>query len=373
MRKKLFLNKNFILLLLLPLLLSGCIINVNKKPAVPVNFMGGMFRSADLGASWEHIVDIYNANGQALNFNTVNITTYTLDPTDQAAMYIGTEVSGILYTYNYGQAWYNTIPGPGVVNDIVVNPKDRCEIFAAIHNNIYKSTDCSRSWKSIYYDNLPNTFITDLAINANNPDIIYAGTSGGAIVRSRDHGAYWDVIYRFNNPINDIIIQNQLDSNIMYVATQNLGIFRSVTGGMESDWVNILNEKVDQAEVDEDTFVPLAQLPGAAEIIALSVDRSQPDALIYVNTYGIYRLTFGEMWKQIKMIPPKSQERVYAVVVNPANTNEIFYGTTGAFYHSIDNGANWNISKPPSTGWPNFLVFSLDNQYLYYGSYITQR
>lgn len=370
-----FFNKTFLLLLLSLLVLSGCTFGVGsgQKPSAAQSFRGGMFRSADGGASWEQIVSIYNINGQPLNFNGANITALALDPTDKAAIYIGTELSGIFYSYNYGQAWYNVVPGPGVVNDIAVDPKDRCTIFAAIHNSIFKSTDCSRSWKQVYFDNLPQTFITRLAINASNTNIVYAGSSGGTLIKSQDHGFSWDAIYRFNDVIVDIIAQNQLDSRIIYVATQSTGIFRNANGGDTPEtWVDLMLEKVDQAEVDETEFIQLRHTAGAYNFIALAQDRSVPDGLLYANTTGLYRLNFGEMWKQIKMIPPQARERVYAVAVNPQNTNELFYSTNGAFYHSIDNGMNWNITKSPSSGWAKFLEFSLDNKYLYYGSYFIQ-
>ncbi len=366
------LKKVFLSLVLLPLVLSGCTLGVSpaKNNQVAATFKGGMWRSPDLASNWEQIVNIYSTGGQQLNFNSANITTLAKDPSDKAAIYVGTDLYGIFYSYDYGQAWLNTVPAKGTINDIAIDPKDKCTIYTAIFNSIYKSIDCSRTWQQIYFENRPNIYITSLNINYAEPNIIYAGNSDGWLMKSKDHGFSWDVINRFGNPIRKIFIQNHLDSKIMYVVTATGGIFRSADGGADpSTWVNLLNEKVAQADVAETDLKPFNQLSGAASLLAINIDYSVPDGLIYANSIGIFRLTYGDMWKEVPLLPPQRKESVKALVVNPKNTNEIFYGTVGAFYHSIDNGANWNVTKVPNSGWPSLLMFSDDAKYLYYGSY----
>ena len=137
-----------ILTLILPVVLSGCVFGVRPKQAPQDQLppQGGLFRSEDLGATWEKVTTIYTAGEQNLSFDVSNITTIALDPQDETAVYVCTQNDGIFYSYDYGEGWFNTLPLKGTVNAIAVDPQRSCTIYAALHNNIYKSEDCSRHW-----------------------------------------------------------------------------------------------------------------------------------------------------------------------------------------------------------------------------------
>ncbi len=186
--------------------------------------LGGMFRSDNRGETWQRVTTLYTIGDKTLNFNAANITTMAFDPLDQKAIYVGTQTNGVFYTFNYGDGWFNTLTDRGTINSIVVDPGSNCVIYVAAHNSILKSVDCSRKWERVYFETRPGQYITSLAIDYNRTNIIYAGTSGGSFLKSKDGGRSWDVLKRFNDYINNIMIQNQLDSRIIYVATQNLGI-----------------------------------------------------------------------------------------------------------------------------------------------------
>lgn len=396
-------QKNLILILLLPILLTGCLgINLGgsksssssaKKNAV----LGGMFRSGNSGETWERVSTIYRIGKEELNFNAANITTMSFDPLDDKAIYVGTQNDGVFYTFNYGEGWYNTLKGLGTINDILVNPSSNCVIYAAVHNSIYKSVDCSRNWKRIYFETRSGQYITALAINGSNTDVVYAGTSGGSFLKSKDAGNSWDVIRRFNDYISDIFIQNQISDKMIYVASQKYGILKSEDGG--DTWTDLMELKVDQTEINEEKlfvdsvearkkelkvkdltpeeyakleakkYKALKSIGDTKKIYSISIDYSVKDGLIYANPVGIFRLTDNKMWKQLSLLTPPSKDRIYSVTVNAKNTKEIVYGTSSAWYRTIDNGENWVIKPLPTDHSARIMQFSPDQKYLYLGTY----
>ncbi|MFA6466428.1 MAG: hypothetical protein WCV71_01045 [Patescibacteria group bacterium] len=439
-------QKLSVLLLILPLFLSGCISLSNKSKGPAAELTGGFFRSDNLGATWSKMNTIYTLGNQVATFDASSVTVMTYDPLDDSAIYLGTLHDGIFYSYDYGEGWTRTLAGLGTVNDIAVDPEVNCTIFAAVHNAIYKTTDCSRSWDKVYFEPSPGIYISSLAISYYDNNIVFAGTSKGSLLRSEDYGASWDASKRFEDNVKNIFVVEDEASRVVYSVTENLGIFRSPDDGLT--WKNLLDYRVDRTEVDEDItfkeflaareaekflltcqlltreesaeiiqgvddatrqnellksaqeeknrqtcealttqeirnfeieskYLKLAQVRGAATVITASLDRSVADALIYANNGSIYRLIedkYGPMWKQIKLLtPPNSYEAIFSVLVNPKNTNELFYGTSAALYHSIDNGANWSISDLPTNHSARSLSFSRDNRFLYLGAYQIQQ
>ena len=381
MKNKKFFIRSFSLLLLV-FFVTGCSLvptsSSTKKAAQPA-YKGGIFRTGDFSVqantlNWQKVSDVYATGGKIKTLDATPIISYALDPNDSAALYIGTQNEGIYFTYNYGQAWSQTLTDKGPVNAVAVSPDpstNKCTIYAATDNYIHMSKDCGRTWVPVYFEAREKIKVTALAIRKDNPKIIYAGTSEGNFIRSFDGGVTWDSIHRFQNNIVHIIIQNNIDSKIIYVVTQSNGIFRSPDGGENpGNWEDLMSIPVDQAEVDDEkNYKEFGKVSGSKSYLAISNDKSVGDGLIYTNTVGIYRLKYGDMWRQLKLIPPKKKETITAVGVNPDNTNEVLYASTGAFYRTFDAGLNWNITPLPNSGKPVWTVFSDDGKFFYLANY----
>lgn len=394
--------------LILPIFLSGCI-SFSSQSTKPAEVTGGLFRSDTLGQSWVKVNTLYTLGQQNLTFDAASVTVMAFDPLDEKAIYLGTQHDGLFYSYEYGNGWFRTLTGKGTVNDIAVDPQRSCTIYVAVHNAIYKSEDCSRSWEKIYFETTTGSYMTSLEVSNRDDRIVYAANSKGSLLRSKDYGNTWDAIYRFEDNVKNIFVLEDETQRIVYAVTQKKGIYKSTDDG--DTWEDLLELQVDRAEVDEDEefekllekeeekkldkegvpltkeekiemektlkYLPLNKVSGAKTVVASSLDRSVEDSVIYTSRGSIFRLIqgkYGPMWKQIKLLtPPASKEVIYAVLVNPKNTDEIFYATSAALYHSIDNGASWSISDLPTNHSARSLAFSLDNRFLYLGAYSTAK
>ncbi len=351
------------LFFVLSIVLSGCI-NISQKDLTDI---GGFFRSSDLGESWEKKNILYTIGDSTAVFNRSNINKIILDYNDEQAIYLASNNDGILYSYNQGEGWFNSLYGKGRVNDLVIDPNNKCLIYAALHNTIYKTNDCSRHWSAIYFETGENEFITSLNINYNNSNIIYAGTSAGDLLKSNNAGISWNVIKRFENSINKILIQNIAGQDIIYIATQSAGIYKS--NNNDSVWTNLMDLEVIMTETEDTEPIIFKEVRDSKVALDIELDKSVGDGLIYANKIGIFRLLDGLKWQQLKLLTAPNEEKVYDIIVNKDNGSEIIYITSSALYHSLDNGFNWQVKSLPSSQKPGELKFSPDGKYIYLGVY----
>jgi len=337
-------NKVFPLLLLLVFAVSGCTINIKTKTGLD----GGVYKSVDNGDEWQQVSLLYRIGDVEKNFYNSNLTSMLIDETDNKAIYVGTEKDGLFYTYDGGIGWQQTLVNLGVINDIAINPKNHCIIYAAISNRVYKSSDCSRHWEYqlIETRDNPNDQINSLTIDSVDPNTIYVGTSGRGFFRSDDAGYSWRVVNFFNDSIVKILV-NKKDDRIIYVATVRNGIFKSIDKG--ATWQDIFSKE---------------QISAKKNILVyrkLIADPTVDDGLFYASQYGLTRSNDGgRSWEDLKLLTPPSTTYIYSLAINPKNGQDIYYGTNAAMYRSIDAGKNWITRKLPTTRAAKFLIMDFN-------------
>lgn len=368
-----------VLFLVLPFILTGCI---KIKSGVEAGVTGGFFLTQDSGEKWANRSGIFTSNGTSKSFIGANLTKIVFDPQDEEAVYVGTQNNGIYYSYNYGQGWHNTLGDKGSINDIVVHPNDKCTIYVAVHNRIWRSDDCSRTWTDLYFESRERKYITSLGINYKDPNVLYAGNNEGAFLRSLDQGKSWDVLYRLPGGIKKIIVQNHSDSNIIYAVTSSKGVWRSNDAGVS--WEDLMEKTVYELETikeGEKTFTaikktdeekPFFKISGVSDAQAAASDLTQADSLIYANRIGMFRFV-SDHWEQFPLLTPKNKEAIYSLAVNPKDGKDIYYGTAKALYHTIDNGANWIIKDLPTKRAAGVLEFAAEGKLLYLGAYQVEK
>jgi photosystem II stability/assembly factor-like uncharacterized protein len=361
------------LFIILPFILTAC---VSIKSGPEAGSGGGFFLTQDGGDKWANRSSIYTADATVKTFTSANITKIAFDPQDQAAVYLGTQNNGMYYSYNYGQGWHNALGDKGAINDIVVHPENKCVVYVAAHNRIWKTEDCARTWVDHYFEARDRKYVTALNINYKDPNIVYAGNNDGAFLRSLDQGLSWDVLYRLPASIKQIIVQNHSDSNIIYAITSTKGVWRSADGGVT--WDDLMSKVVYELETIKDgekTFTAIKKtdedkaffkISGVGDASAAESDLSVPDSLIYANRIGMFRFT-GDHWEQYPLLTPKNKELIYALTVNPLNGSDIYYGTANALYHTLDGGASWIIKELPTTRAVSALSFAAESKLLYLG------
>ncbi|PKL72667.1 hypothetical protein CVV26_00145 [Candidatus Kuenenbacteria bacterium HGW-Kuenenbacteria-1] len=326
----------FILLMFIPLFLTGCIkVNFEKNG----NGSGGIFKSTDAGNTWEQKTSLVSQNKkEKQNISRINLTKMFFSLDDSKIIYLGTKENGLFVTFNAGDEWNNIFIPKGEINDIAIDPKNKNIIYVAYYNKIYKLLNQEKKLQEIFIENQDKRYITSLAIDWKNPNKIYAGTNDGALLQSLNSGQSWNTIESFNkknetkNKINKILI-NPYDNRIFYVTTVNAGIFRS--GDQGKNW--------------QDITLGLEKYAGGKNIFDIAFDPSKKEGFLLATTYGLIKTDDGgKTWKDFKLLSLPGTVKIYSVAVNPKNSREIYYGTNGAIYKTNDNGITWITKKLPT-------------------------
>lgn len=351
-----FNNFNFsILFLLIGLLFvnTGCVTTTSKKDTSAID--GGIYKTVNKGDIWQQKVLIPSISGAPKSFSAVSVASMALDPSDEKAIYFGSEGNGMFYSYNGGNEWMVADKLiRATIRSIAVDNNFKCTIYAAAGNRLYKSTDCNRSWKEVYYDNDVAARVSYVAIDHYNSSNIYIGISRGDVIKSENGGQDWYTITRLDSEIKKIVIDPN-DSRKMYALTGSK-VHITTDGGVS--WVEFesLNKAIKEYKLSD-------------KIKDLVVTKSEERKIFVATYYGLIRSdNGGETWEKISLIPPEKKATINAIAVNDNNTKEIYYVTNTTFYRSSDGGESWATKKLPTTkaGW-NLIIDPTDPNIIYMG------
>ena len=176
---------------------------------------GGIFKTADAGATWAAIFD-----DQAVS----SIGSLAIAPSDPNIVWAGTGESfirsnisignGIYKSTDAGKTWSQMgLDKTGRIGRIVIDPRNPDVVFAAAmghsygpqpERGVFRTGDGGKTWDKVLFVD-ENTGCSDIAMDPDNPRILFAGmwqleihtwgrTSGGpgsGLFMSRDGGATW--------------------------------------------------------------------------------------------------------------------------------------------------------------------------------------
>ncbi|MDD2758383.1 MAG: hypothetical protein PHD72_03380 [Patescibacteria group bacterium] len=308
----------------------------------------GVFRSADKGEKWTQINALPTSQGVK---SISGVRTYRIfdDPSDPNAFYLATRGQGLYYTYNNGDSW-QAVPfmNGKFIYALVVDPKDKCTIYASDGPRVYKTIDCARTWEQVFNETRTGERLVALDIGIfDNKKIIWGAELNGDILISRDEGRGWQVVKRFNLQLQDLAVDRAATTTRVYVATYRSGLYRTDDNG--ATWVD-LREGMKKFN-DSKTFYRIL------------INPAQKNSLFWVSKYGILRSDdAGVTWTDMKLLTPPGAVAIYGFAVNPKNQKEIYYTGTilgeknahinSTFYKSTDGGVTWVTKKLPTNTIP---------------------
>jgi photosystem II stability/assembly factor-like uncharacterized protein len=206
-----------------PVVMSGRVVDLEADPADPTHFYvayasGGLWKTVNNGNTFVPVFD----NQMVLTIGDIfvdwqhgeTIWVGTGENNSSRSSYSGV---GVYKSSDQGKTWqYMGLGESHHISRILVHP-DHPEIIwvAALGHlyspnkdrGIYKTSDGGKTWKNVLYVN-ENTGGVDLALDRQNPDILYAsmwererrawnfveGGKGSGIYKSTDGGKKWDKI-----------------------------------------------------------------------------------------------------------------------------------------------------------------------------------
>lgn len=305
---------------------------------------GGLFRSADGGTTWQSKSRVLTSTGQAASFAALDVNTFAVDPKDPKAMWVGTTANGIFFSFDGGEGWQqakNYSPAEiqlteSIVNGMVVDPENKCQIYATItaptgKSYLIRTSDCSRSWGILYsFNEAKEAQLRAIAVNPANPKQLFLGDTAGDVFRSNNGGGSWENVVRFEDrAIRTIVVHP--NGQAVFVGTARGGLRVSYDAG--STW----------------ELADLKKYAGAEEVYTVALDPSKGSSLLIGTKYGILRSDdLGKTWTALELLTGPQETQILSLAVSPKNSNRIYYGTPNGFYRTDDGGKSWATKRIPT-------------------------
>jgi photosystem II stability/assembly factor-like uncharacterized protein len=338
---------------------------------------GGVWKTVNGGTTFTPVFD-----GEG----SYSIGAIALDPKNPSTVWVGTGESNAQRSVAYGDGVYRSDDGGkswrnvGLktsehIGRIAIDPRDSNIVFVAAQGplwspggerGLYRTTDGGKTWKAVI-PGTENTGATDVVIDPNNPDIMFAATwqrrrhfytliGGGpesAVYRSVDGGVTWTRV-RSGLPSGDLgrigLAISPADSNVVYATVEAAG----TTGG--------IFRSSDRGATWERMSPNIAQGMYYGQIIAdpKDVDRIYiPNIQNQVSDDG--GRTVRPLGERLKHVDN------HAIWIDPKDTDYLLVGCDGGVYESFDRGANWNFKANLPVA--QFYDVDVDNNVPFYHVY----
>jgi len=246
--------------------------------------------------------------------------------------------------------------------------------MGATGGGVWKSKNYGISWENISDNYFATASIGAIAVDQNNPDILYIGTgsdgirsnviTGKGIYKSVDAGRSWDFIGLENAGQIGAVELHPENSDIVFVSVvgqafgknQERGVYRSKDGGASWEQVLFISDSVGSADLE------LA--PDNPDIVYASMWRGERKPWTIISgdsTGGIFRSEDGgDNWEKVSRGLPQGligkidfavsankPERVWALVEAP--------GDEAGLYKSDDYAISWKHLPMPDSIHTSFM------------------
>ena len=341
---------------------------------------GGAWKTENAGTTWKPLTD------DQPFFATGCIT---IDPNNSSSIWLGTGENVAGRHIGIGHGVYHSLDGGDSWNDmglkksehiskIIVHPENSNIIWVASQGplwssggerGLYKSVNGGKSWKNTLDIN-EWTGVTDLVIDPNNPDVLYAaswqrhrnvaalmdGGPGSALYKSTDGGDNW-IKTNKGLPKSSLgkigLAISPMDPTILYAAIEldrrKGAVYRSSNSG--GSWTKMSNT------VSGGTGPHYYQ-----ELVA---SPHEFDKIYLMNVRVLVSEDGGRTFNEMKESQKHSDN--HSLTFKENDPNYLLIGTDGGIYESFDNTENWKFAgNLPLT---QFYKLAVDDAKPFYNIY----
>jgi photosystem II stability/assembly factor-like uncharacterized protein len=305
------------------------------------------------------------------------IKTIAVHPTDENTLYVGGVSGGVWKSTDGGESWQAQWNDQETltIGSIALAASAPNTLYAGTGEwtpgyittgpgvGVYKSTDAGATWSLL--TGVSATRIAKIEVSPSNADRVYvAGNSG--LEYSGDGGTNWSVVLAGN--ISDVVI-DQDDPDTVYAAKDNDGIYKTADNGTNwsklnagptgsnADWLKLslgvsgtngtdflLAKGENDVHKSTDGGSTWSTLGGShsyswhgwCDLIAVAPD--DEDIILVGGSSAKRTSNGGSAWSNMSGLHADHHFAVFA----PSNTNTVYESNDGGLYKSTDKGATWS-------------------------------
>ena len=196
---------------------------------------GGVFVSLDYGGTWK-----------ALGLAGHAIRALVQSESDSNVLIAGA-LDGVFRSNDLGRSWEQITPAVDSelrnFDSLAIDPRDPGIIYAGTFHLPWKTVDGGKKWTPIHSGMIDDSDVLSLAVDASNPQRVFASACSG-IYRSEDAGSYWKKIegIPFSSRRTPVIRQDPLHPAVLFAGTTE-GLWKTTNSGARwwrvspGDWV----------------------------------------------------------------------------------------------------------------------------------------
>lgn len=280
---------------------------------------------------------------------------FAQSPRSAARILLGTSTGSIFLSTDAGHSWSQWARlGDGdhyVVDHIIAHPTNPDIIFASAWSvedrgsgDIFASHDGGKTWATL--PDMHGKPVRSLAMSPSNTNILVAGALDGVYLTT-DAGQHWVRISPENHQaiknIESVAIDPQ-DPDLIYAGTWHLAWKTSNRG---ATWHHINKGMVD----DSDVF-------------SIIVDSENPQVVFASACSGIYKSEDrGEVFRKVQGIPFAAR-RTRVLKQDPRSPNTVYAGTTEGLWKTSDSGKIWKQLTGPEIVINDVFVDPLNSSHI---------
>ncbi len=335
---------------------------------------GGVWKSENSGQTWDAVFEKEGVGA---------IGAVTIDPTNDDVVWVGTGESNPRNDVSYGDGVYKTTDGGDhwtnvglkatkYISRILVDPRNHNHVIVgalgdafadSAERGVYVTVDGGATWKQTLAVG-PESGASDLAMDAQNPSVIYAGiwkfqrrpwtfVSGGTedgIYKSTDGGATWTKLEGHGLPAYPVgrigLAVAPSDGNRVYAVIESKDgvLWRSDDAG--ANWMKVS----DDTQVDARPFY----------FSHVAVDPKNPNRVYAVSFQVMLSTNAG---KNFKAVADQVHSDFHAIWIAPNDPTRIILGNDGGYVLTVDGGENWFFSMNVPIGQVYRVGLGSDNPY----------
>jgi len=317
---------------------------------------GGIWKSTNKGTTWKPVFDdqaVSTFGDMAISLSNPDVI--YAGSGEQQNRQSTSWGNGIYKSVNQGETWRSIgLEKTYHIARVIIHPENPNIVFVAALGNlwnsskergVYQTSDGGKNWKKVLYiDDM--TGVVDMAMDKNNPNILYAATyqrmrkawgfngggPGSGIYKTTDGGKTWNELTGGLPPGEKGRIglaASKTRSNIIYATIEHAdssGFYRSGNGGRTWKRVNKLN-------------------PRPMYYSHIFVDPNNDD-IVYMLATEFYRTK--DAGKTFYQMPTRPTYDVgvhsdhHTLWINPNNSNHFFLAGDAGLHESWDGGVAYN-------------------------------
>lgn len=273
-----------------------------------------------------------------------NVRSLAYDPGDPSHILLGTSAGQLFASHDGGNSWqlfaHFRLNEDYVVDHIIFDPANPATIYVAgwglfddTEGGVFRSDDGGKTWREL--PGVHGKSIRAIAMAPSDHNTLVVGALDG-VFRSRDGGAIWqrmtpehpEIMENHSSMKNFVSVAvDPQNPDLVYAGTRHLA-WKTSDGGL--NWHNINNGMLD----DSDVF-------------SIIVDPRTPSRVYASACSGIYRSDNGaELFHRVQGLP-HSAIRTRVLKQDPTRSSIVYAGTTGGLWKTVDGGVKWSLVTTP--------------------------